>query len=263
MNAALSPTTWYPHVKTAHRVISALALVTASLSAPAAVVMSTVGMSGDFSVSGFADGTPESFSASYSGLAGSIDLTALPDGYYTVSAKGGATFVAFPGPGGTLSIDVPVATPVFTGFLGSTGLTPGSYAFTFGSVLPFAIPFAFDIHYDGQASPEVMGVLALLGFPFVDPAGAGTLSVSGTFNADGISANIDFSESGLSWAGFGRTLMMADAAFGPGSPDLIDGSFSLRNIEITATAVPVPATLALVSLALLLAGATGRRSLSR
>jgi hypothetical protein len=249
-------------VKSAHcaqRVLGALALASFSVAAPAAVVMSTTSLTGDFSVTGFADGTPTTFSASYSGLTGAIDLTALADGYYTVSARGGATFVAFPGPGGTLSIDVPTAVPLFTGFLGSSGLTPGSYSFTFGTALPGAIPFAFDIAYDGNASPEVMSALALLGFPFVDPAGSGVLSVSGTFNADGSSATVDFSESGLTWAGFGTTLMMADAAFGAGSPNLIDGSFALRNLEITATPVPVPATLALAGLALLLAGVSARR----
>ncbi len=243
----------------AHRALGALALAAISLSAPAAVVLSSTSMSGSFAITGFADGTPTTFSASYSGLTGSVDLTALADGYYTVSAQGSATFVAFAGPGGTLSIDVPTATPLFTGFLGSSGLTPGSYAFTFGSALPFAIPFAFDIAYDGHASPAVMSALALLGFPFVDPAGAGTLSVSGVFNADGTSATVNFSESGLSWAGFGATLMMADAAFGAGSPNLIDGTFALRNLQISATPVPAPATLALAALALLMAGAARRR----
>jgi hypothetical protein len=243
----------------ANRVLSVLALASFSVAAPAAVVFSTTSMTGDFSVTGFADGTPTTFSASYSGLAGSVDLTALADGYYTVSARGSASFVAFPGPGGTFDIDVPSATPLFTGFLGSTGLTPGDYAFTFGSALPFAIPFAFDIHYDGNASPAVMSALALLGFPFVEPDGAGTLSVSGVFGADGSSAVVNFSESDLSWAGFGTALMMADAAFGPSSPNLIDGSFALRGIEITATPVPVPATLALAGLALLLAGVSSRR----
>jgi hypothetical protein len=246
-------------VNFANRALGALALASFSLAAPAAVVMSTSSMAGNFSISGFADGTPQTFSASYTGLTGSIDLTALADGYYTVSARGGATFVAFPGPMGTLSIDVPTATPLFTGFLGSSGLTPGTYAFTFGTALPFAVPFAFDIEYDGEASPAVMSALALLGFPFVEPDGDGTLSVSGTFGADGTSATVNFSESGLTWTGFGAALMMADAAFGPGSPNLIDGTFALRGIEITATAVSAPATLALAGLALMLAGMSARR----
>jgi hypothetical protein len=239
--------------------VGALALASFCVAAPAAVVMSTSSLSGSFAVTGFADGTPTTFSASYSGLTGSINLTALADGFYTVSARGGATFVAFPGPAGTLTLDVPTAVPLFSGFLGSAGLTPGNYAFTFGTALPADIPFAFDIAYDGNASPAVMSALALLGFPFVNPDGAGVLSVSGVFDANGSSATVNFSESGLTWSGFGRTLMMADAAFGPGSPNLIDGTFALRNIEITATPVPAPATLALAGLALLLAGVSARR----
>lgn len=241
------------------RTISTLALTSLSFAASATVVMSTASMAGDFRVTGFADSTPQTFSTSYSGLTGSLNLTALADGNYTVSARGGANFVAFPGPGGTLAVNLPTSTELFTGFLGSSGLTPGAYSFTFGTALPTAIPFAFDIRYDGTASPAVMGALALLGFPFVDPTGAGTLSVSGTFGADGRSAVIDFTESGLTWAGFGRSLALADAAFGASSPNLIDGSFTLRNIEITATPVSAPATLALASLALLLMGVSARR----
>ncbi len=243
----------------AHRALGALALVSFSVAAPAAVVMSTSSLSGSFAITGFADANPAEFSVSYSGLTGSIALTALADGHYTVSVGGSATFVAFPGPGGTQTINVPGSVPLFTGFLGSSGLTPGSYGFTFGTALPGAIPFAFDIAYDGDASPEVMGALALLGFPFVEPDGAGTLSVSGVFNADGSSATVNFSESNLTWAGFGQTLRLADAAFGPSSPDLIDGTFALRDVTVTATPVPVPATLALAGLALLLAGMSARR----
>ena len=146
----------------AHRALGALALASFSLAAPASVVFSTSSMTGNFSVTGFADGTPTTFNASYSGLTGSVSMTALVDGHYAVSAKGGASFVAFPGPGGTFTIDVPTATPVFTGFLGSTGLTPGDYNFAFGTALPFAIPFAFDIHYDGSASPEELEEISRL-----------------------------------------------------------------------------------------------------
>lgn len=245
-------------MKTPYRLLGAAVLATGAMTAQAAVVMSTPALTGSVSVTGFADGTPGSFSATYSNLAGTIGLTALPDGEYTVSAKGSASFTGFAGPGGTISVDVPTATPLFTGFLGSSGLTPGNYAFTFGTALPFAIPFAFDITYDGDASPEVMGALALLGFPFVNPDGAGTLSVSGVFNADGTSATVSFTESGLTWSGFGQTLLLADVAAG-GANGIIDGSFSLRGIEVTANAVPEPATLALVSAALLMAGAARRR----
>jgi hypothetical protein len=246
-------------VNFAHRAIGALALASLSFASSATVVMSTSSMAGNFSITGFADSTPGTFSAAYSGLTGSVNLTALANGHYTVSAQGAASFVAFPGPGGTFALNVPTATPLFTGFLGSAGLTPGSYSFSFGSALPFAVPFAFDINYDGNASPAVMSALALLGFPFVNPDGAGTLSVSGTFGADGTSASLDFTESNLSWAGFGRTLKLADERFGASSNNLIDGSFALRDVSITATPVSAPTSLALAGLALLLAGVSARR----
>ncbi|MCB1921415.1 MAG: PEP-CTERM sorting domain-containing protein [Candidatus Competibacteraceae bacterium] len=212
-----------------------------------AAAISTLNLSGDAEVTGFADGTPGTFTADLDNLSGSVNLVALPDGNYNVSVEGSLSLPGFP------LVNIPL-TPIFSGALSSTGLTPGNYNFIFGTSLGVDIPFAFDISYDGNTSAAVLAALnSLTGASFVDPAGAGTLGVTGTFFANGTSAQINFTESNLSWAGFGALLAGVDGLLG--SPDgQLAGTFG---VDMTVTAAPEPGTLLLLSAGLL--GLVSRR----
>ncbi|WP_165908538.1 PEP-CTERM sorting domain-containing protein [Rubrivivax gelatinosus] len=243
------------------RVAAGAILALSAAASQAAVVLSTPSLTGELSVSGFADGTPTTFSADLRDLSGALTLNRVPDGEYTVSVQGGAAFTGFPGGGIGASVSSPM--PIFSGLLTASGLTLPSYSFNFSAgnagVHDTALgTFGFSISYDGETSQDLMLLLAsLFGLPFVDPQGAGTLDVSGTLFSDG--AIVNFSESDLDWTGFGALLAAGDALYGGGN-GVIDGGFELR--DVTVSAVPEPATLALAGLALLGAGAARRRRLS-
>lgn len=241
-------------MKYVSRVLAAAALVAAGAASHAAVVVSTPLFAGDVVISGFGSvaagptlPNTNTFTVDYSNLTGSLSFLALPNGNYNVSA--GGTF-AITGFGPTPFNGVVPVTPVYSGYLGSSGLTPGAYNFPFGSAFPGNIPFGFTLDYDGNASSQVMNALIGLGFPFVNPDGKGSLTVAGTFFANGTSAQLVFTESNLTWSGFANTLALADAA-GGGNNGVMDGSFRVTNLSVTATAIPEPASLALVGTALL------------
>ncbi len=214
-------------------------LALASVAAQANTVLSTPSFSGDVRITGFADLNPQTFSVSYSRLAGSINLLALPDGNYDVAAQGSFSFTGSSAPGGSVTVNLPAATPIYSGFMGSSGLTPGAYSFSFGTPIGVDVPFSFTLNYNGNISPQMLALLQGLGLPFVNTDGAGTLAVAGTFLANGTAANFSFAESNLTWSGFGRTLALLDRRLGGGN-GVIDGAFAMNNVQITA--VPEPAT---------------------
>ena len=255
---------------------SALALSVFSTASLAMVVLSTPSLTGSVAVTNFgpADALPDTFNVNFFNLKGTVTAVALPSADYTVSGQGTATFTDTPGGGGQTTVEIPnamITSPLmlFTGALKSTGITPGMYSGTFAPVAPgdpriLVNPSVdFTVKYDGQTSAQVLGILnKLVGSPPNPPVyknllGSGTLHVSGSLYTDGF--DFSFTESDLKdWAGFGALLNTIDQMEG-GDNGKIDGTFELSNVVITA--VPEPAPLALIGLALAsLAWARRRRS---
>lgn len=229
-------------------VLGAAVALSAASSAYADVYLTTAtGLSGNFSITGFADATPNTYTISLSNLDGILDVNVPTSGSYGVQ-RIGSFVVSYGGPtpiGATSSTWVPLGTTNIT----TSGITGSHFVYNFTNNT-----FTSDgIDVKGLTntfSGNINAINVLLGAvfgPIVTPLlGTGTVSVSHVLTND--TWVIDVTENDSPLTGFNAVLAALDSPANGGNGDkIVDGSFRANG---ALKFVPEPASMALVGLGL-------------
>ena len=240
-------------------VLGAAVALSAASAAHADVYLTTAtGLGGSFSITGFADGTPNTYTISLSNLDGVLNVNVPPSGGYAVERIGDFNLTWGSNPGQSRTLSTSTWVPLGSTNITTSGITGSSFIYDFTSNT-FTSNGVDVKGLTNTFSGNINTLNVLLGAVFgqiVTPLlGNGTVSVSHVLTND--TWVIDVSESDSPLTGFNAVLAALDSPANGGNGDkVVDGTFRANG---SLRFVPEPTSMALVGLGLAGMAALRRR----